>query len=133
MRSLALAFVPLLAACVDPPGEGPIIGVVHGVVMRASGEPVSGATVTLRTMDRATCSNPSEFPDSTTTRVAGDFRFELTSFGGGHRPFSYPVCARLAVRFPAEAGLRDTTLSRIDYRMYFGPVDSTRVDVRLSQ
>ena len=122
------------AACDRPVGEGPILGIVYGVITRASGEPVAGAIVTLWPLDRASCSQPGLVPvDSAATQITGEFRVEEWSFGGARRPFSYAACAQLLVRFPRALALRDTTLDDVEYRMYFGPPDSTRIDIRLPE
>jgi hypothetical protein len=115
-------------------GEGFILGVVYGSITDASGSPVAGVRVTLRDLDRTTCSQPLEFPhDSTLSAASGIYRVEAATFGGARRDFSYPVCAQLEVRFPAGLAHRDTTLARIDYRMYFGTRDSTRIDIHLPE
>jgi hypothetical protein len=133
-RILFAAMTMLLAACDREVGEGPILGVVYGVITRASGDPVAGATVTLWPLDRASCSQPGPVSvDSAKTKTTGDFRVEQWSFGGARRPFSYAACAQLLVRFPRDLALRDTTLDSIKYRMYFGPPDSTRIDIRLPE
>ena len=136
IRRTTLVLVLVLAgalACRDEPGEGPILGVVYGTITRGTDTPVAGATVALWPMDRATCTNRGIAVDSAVTTPTGSFRMEDWSFGGAKGPFSYPVCAQLTVRFPPMLGLRDTTLSAIEYRMYFGPVDSTRIDIQLPE
>lgn len=134
MRRLLLLSTLLGAGCLDRPiGEGSIVGIVYGTITRA-GTPVSGAAVSLRPLDQTTCSVRSEFVrDSVVTLANGAYRIEDWSFGGARGPFSYPVCAQLDIRFPATLALPDTTIERIDYRMYFASRDSTRIDIEIPE
>lgn len=132
--------IPLLAAaclacaaCDRGYGEGPMLGIVYGTVTGPSGAPVAGATLTLWKLDHATCSTRGPISgDSAVTTATGSFRIEDWSFGGGRRSYSVPTCAELAVRLPAGAALSDTSVGPINYRIYLGPPDSTRVDIALS-
>lgn len=130
--AVMVALVPLVASCDRGYGEGPLVGIVYGAITTAAAQPIAGAMVKLVNLDRSTCTNPGPVAvDSVTTTVTGTYRLQAWSFGGGKRPFSEAACALLVVRFPAEPA-RDTSVT-VQYRMYFGPPDSTRVDLQIAQ